>query len=120
MADVVEEKTVYRLFAMPLTSENITIASNERFSRATPFPAPGYVLIYTDAEKPDGAEEITKDRVELLSPADEQWLFDSNVALIAEEIELHKDDYFMRIGERIDALEDELKRQKGAMERKGA
>ena len=118
MADI--EKTVYRLYALPLTSYNISIAARERFSRATPSPAPGYVLIYTDSEKPDGATEITKERVKLLSPADERWLFDSNAALIAEQIELHRPDILGGLAESIDALETELKNQKETLHTKGA
>ena len=44
------DKTVYRLYALPLTANNIRAAAQERFSRATPTPAPGYVLVYTDGE----------------------------------------------------------------------
>ena len=114
------DKTVYRLYALPLTATNINIASKARFSRATPSPVPGYVLIYTEGEKPDGAMEITKEQVNLLSPADERWLFDSNAALIAEQIELHKPDILGGLAESIDALETELKKQKETLEKKGA
>ena len=114
------EKTVYRLYALPLSGENIAIAALERFSRATPTPAPGYVLIYTDGDSPQNSEEITKERVNLLSPADERWLFDSNAAIIAEQIELHKPDILCGLSDSIAALESELKKQKEDYERKGA
>ena len=113
------EKTVYRLYAMPLTANNIRAAAQERFSRATPSPAPGYVLVYTDGEKPRGSEEITKERVDLLSPADERWLFDSNTALIAEQIELHKPEVMKGLSESIAALETELRKKKAELEARG-
>ena len=113
------EKTVYRLYALPLTSNNIKTAAQERFSRATPSPAPGYVLVYTDGEKPRGSEEITKERVNLLSPADERWLFDSNTALIAEQIELHKPDVMAGLSQSIEALETELRKRKKELESRG-
>ena len=113
------EKTVYRLYALPLTAENIAVAANERFSRATPTPTPGYVLVYSDGDAPPQSEEITKERINLLSPADEQWLFDSNVAIIAEQIELHKPDVLGGLSESIAALEQELQKQKKEYERKG-
>lgn len=114
------EKTVYRLFALPLTTHNISVAAQHRFSRATPSPAPGYVLIYTDGEKPMEATEITSERVNLLSPADERWLFDSNAALIAEQIAQRPQDFPGGIAESIDALEAALKKQKENLDKKGA
>lgn len=118
MTDI--EKISYKLFALPLTATNIAVAAQERFSRATPTPEPGYVLIYTDSDAPNGAEEITKESVGLLSAADERWLFDCNAALIAEQIELHKPDILRGISESIEALETELKKQKEDYDTKGA
>lgn len=118
MADI--EKTVYRLYALPLTLENIKVAAQKRFSRATPTPAPGYVLIYTEEEQPEGSKEITKDQINLLSPADEQWLFDSNAVLIAEQIEKKQPEILKGLADSIEALEAELKRQKEAFDMKGA
>ena len=114
------EKTVYKLYALPLTLHNIEIAASERFSRATPMPEPGYVLVYKSDNPPDGAFEITADAVNLLSPADERWLFDCNTALIAEQIELHEPDMLMGMAETISALENELKKKKEEFEKKGA
>ena len=112
-------KTIYRLYALPLTISNIDIAAKYRFSRATPTPVPGYVLIYTDDNTPDGAYEITEDDAKLLSAADERWLFDSNAAIIAEEIELHKPDILRGLSERVEALETELKLKKEELSEKG-
>ena len=38
-----EEKKVYRLYALRVTQESVETAMSERFSRI----APGYILIYT-------------------------------------------------------------------------
>ena len=54
-----DAKQSYKLYALPLTTENILAAANERFSRATPTPEPGYVLIYSEGQKPEGSTEIT-------------------------------------------------------------
>ena len=105
------EKKKYKLYALPLTNANIEVASNERFSRATPTPAPGYVLIYTDGKKPNGAKEITANNAELLATADKRWLFDSNAALIAEEIEANRPQIIKSLSESVEKLEHELKQK---------
>lgn len=110
MANDATEK--YRLYALPLTNDNILIAAHERFSRATPTPEPGYVLIYTNGEKPDGAVCIDADHASLLTAADARWLLDSGAALAAEELEKHKPEVLKGLSESIEALEEELKRKK--------
>lgn len=109
----------YRLFALPLNNENIEAASKARFSRATPSPEPGYVLIYTDGAKPKQATEITADKTELLSQADVRWLLDSNAALVAEEIEKNRPEIIRGLSERVETLEEELKRKKAELIERG-
>ena len=116
MADI--EKTVYRLYAMPLNAQSIANAAQERFSRATPTPEPGYVLIYTAGSAPEMSQEITKENINRLSPADERWLFDSNAALIAEEIRRREPEILSGLSEKIEALEKELERKKKEFEEK--
>ena len=112
-------KNTYRLYALSLTAENIEIASNERFSRATPKPEPGYVLIYTAGKAPAAAQEIGGERVKLLSQADAVWLLDSNAAIVAEEFEKNGKEVFQELSERVEALENELRRKKEEIDRKG-
>ena len=119
MMDESKPKVTYKLYAMPLNAGNIEIAAKQRFSRATPAPAPGYVLIYTTGRKPAGSEEITEERVELLTQADKQWLFDSNAAIIAEEVEKHKPEMLTGLSEQIAALEAELRRRKTEIDTEG-
>lgn len=115
MPDVVA-KTVYRLYAMPPTWDAILLATKERYARATPVPEPGYVLIYTDGEKPNGAQEITEDRRELLSDADRAWLLECGASILAEEAAKNKP-MLDALSERIEALEKELKRRKEELEK---
>ena len=117
MAD--DATKTYRLYALPLTGDNIALAAAERFSRATPTPEPGYVLIYTHSEPPRGAQEINEERTALLSQADIRWLFDSNAAIVAEEIEKNKPEVLKNLSARMETLEAELKRTKEKIDRKG-
>ena len=114
-----ETKKTYRLYALPLDGKNMEAAAKERFSRATPLPAPGYILIYTSGEKPADAEEITPERVSLLSPADMLWLTDSNSVILAEETQGKQTEVLQRLSEHIVALESELKRKREELQGKG-
>ena len=102
----------YALYALPLTEDNIRTAADARFSRATPTPEPGYVLIYTDGKMPKGAQEITPERASMLTAADARFLLDSAAALAAEELEKHKTEALQGLSESVEALEAELKRKK--------
>ena len=117
-----DAKKAYKLYALPLTTENILIAAEERFSRATPTPEPGYVLIYTNGNKPEGAKEIKAEHAELLSPADARWLLDTGAALVAEEIEKHKPEILkglQELSESMEVLENELKKKKDEISQRG-
>ena len=114
-----DAKQSYKLYALPLTTENILAAANERFSRATPTPEPGYVLIYSAGQKPEGSTEITAEHAELLSPADARWLLDSGAALAAEEIEKHKPEVLKGLSDSIEALENALKVKKEEIKNEG-
>ena len=107
-----EKERKYALYALPLTGENIAIAAKERFSRATPSPEPGYVLIYNQESAMPGATEITAEHAELLSPADARWLMDIGAALAAEEIEKHKPEVLKGLSESMESLEAELRKVK--------
>lgn len=113
------EKIVYKLYAMPLSAKSMKEMAKARFSRATPFPDPGYILVYTDGEPPKDSAEITKEREELLSEADKTWLNDTNRTIIAEVVERHRPDILKSLSDRMSALEAELKRRKQEMMEKG-
>ena len=107
-----DAKKTYRLYALPLTAQNIGIAATERFSRATPTPEPGYVLIYTCGEQPQGATEIDESKSALLTQQDLRWLMDSGAAILAEEIEKNTHKVFSNLSESVERLEEELARAK--------
>lgn len=112
-------KKLYRLYALPLSPENIALASKERFSRATPFPIPGYVLIYSTSLV-NNAVEITEEEVSRLSSGDSRWLFDCNVAIIAEEAKKHEAEVVKDLSFQLVALENELKKRKEELEKGGS
>ena len=111
--------TTYRLYALPLTTESILTAMNERFSRATPKPEPGYVLIYTAGKQPDGSQQITEDNQTLLSSDDQTWLLESGAVILAEEAAKQQPILMQNLSERVEALEKELERRQREIERKG-
>lgn len=102
----------YKLYALPLDAKSIEKAAKYRFSRATPNPAPGYVLIYADGRKPNDAVEITEKTASCLSPADVQWLIDSGAAILADEIEKNKPEVLKHLSESVETLENELAKVK--------
>lgn len=114
-----ENRRVYRLYALPMTGENIALAAGERFSRATPTPEPGYVLVYTDGNAPTKSVEVTADTASLLTPPDIRWLIDCGAAVAAEELEKHRPEVLRDMSEKIEALETELRKKKEELNRKG-
>ena len=107
-----ESKRTYRLYALPPTWEAIEIAMSEKYSRVTPTPAPGYVLIYTGGNPPEGAMQITEDESERLTSADVKWLVECGANILAEEVANQTPFAVESLSERIEALETELKKKK--------
>lgn len=106
------EAKAYKLYALPLLMHNVERAARYRYSRATPTPYPGYVLIYTDGDQPPGSQEITEDQKEMLTAEDARWLMDSRSAILFEELEAHLREMNKKLPDVIDALETELRRKK--------
>ena len=106
------EKTSYRLYALSLNRKNMELAASERFSRVTPY----YILVYTTAEKPTGAIEIIGEELERLSAEDSRWIFDCNIAILAEEAELRKPEVMRSLSERVERLEEELAKKRQELE----
>lgn len=102
-------KIVYKLYAMELNEDNMKTATKWRFSRGTIAPFPGYILIYTDKEAPNGAIEITEATANRLSEEDESWLLDCNMLILAEETEKRKPEILKELNERVEMLESVLK-----------
>lgn len=114
-----DAKKTYKLYALPLTAGNIGKAAEERFCRATPTPAPGYVLIYTDGNPAEHALRVTEEFAKLLTQADIRWLMDCNAAIFAEEVEKNRDEVMHSLSDSVEFLEAELKRRKEELETKG-
>lgn len=98
----------YKLYALRSTTENLEALVDERFTRATR----EYLLLYTTQEKPDNAVEVG---LEHLSIADIQWLQACNEVLVMEQMWQHQQDIAAAMGERIEELEIELKKQKESL-----
>ena len=113
------KKTIYRLYALPPTWKSVEKAENERFSRITPTPSPGYALIYTAGAQPKGSRRITKEREKLLTAADIQWLIECGATILAEEAAKQQTDFMQKLSERVDALEVELQRKHDELAEKG-
>ena len=112
-------KKNYRLYALPLTAENIELAARERFSRATPFPAPGYVLVYTRSPlgtSREDAVEITKETLGRLTEQDNRWFYDCNAVILAEEMQKNQPELMKILSERVTALEEELRKRKAELD----
>lgn len=103
-----ELKITYKLYALTIDRDGIKTASEQRFSRITPF----YILIYTDKEAPKDAIEIGEAELHRLTAADEQWLTDCNVTILLEETKKHEAEIAADLAKRMEKLEAALKVEK--------
>ena len=101
-------KKTYRLFALPMTEENVAQTEMQRFCRATP----RYVLVYTDGNAPDGSVEIGNDDLHRLTQGDKNWLTDCNFIILAQELKQNENAIATDVGKRLEALEEALKSEK--------
>lgn len=106
------KKTKYRLFAMRPDADGVKCAASNVYSRITP----QYVLIYKIGKRPSGALEIKGNDLGRLTIADERWLFEANLKIIAEEAQSKKPETEKKLQAMIDDLERALEeeRKKGA------
>lgn len=101
-----ELNIAYKLYALESNGEGIEIASKERFSRITKF----YILVYCkDGKPPKNGAEITQTETHRLSAADEQWLLDCNMAILAEEAKKNEAEITKKMSERLEEIEKLLK-----------
>ena len=99
-------KTVWRLYAMQPTEQNIEYAQTMRFARIEP----NYILIYKSGRKPTDSVSIGKDKLDSLSRADADWLFNCGVALLGDAVKRD----VPRTQEMLKKLETELEKQAAA------
>lgn len=110
-----ELRIEYKLYALDLNREGINEASKVRFCRITPF----YILLYLSGEAPTGAIEITETDTHRLTAADEQWLLDCNIVLLAEEAKKNERKIAEDMEQRIARLESALREEKEKLEAGG-
>ena len=99
----------YRLFALPATDESVRRAEKERFSRINI----DYVLIYKTGTVRDAAE-ITEAESHRLTEAERRWLYDCNLALIAEATKNNMGGILNNLSQKVDALAAALEAQRKA------
>lgn len=107
-----ELKIAYKLYAVGVTPDNIKEVSSERFCRITPF----YILVYTAGNPPKDSVEMTQTETHRLSEQDEQWLYDCNIVILAEEAKKHETEIAADMAERLARLEAALKEEKEKQE----
>lgn len=98
----------YRLFAAPVSTENVRRAASERFSRITA----EYILIYRKT-KPKNlpCAEIRGEDTAQLTEHDRVWLKDSILVLLAEAAAKTQEQSKARMNELIGSLEDALREE---------
>lgn len=105
------EKMKYQLYAMPYSPEAVSDAVNHRFNRING----KYILIYECNKSvyvpTTGYHIIEQNEVDCLSEAEKLWLIECNTILIAEESEKNADQILQSFAEKLQRLEEELKKE---------
>ena len=108
-------KKKYRLFALRPDESGVKCATESEFSRITP----KYVLIYKSGRKPENSVNIKSADLDRLTLADEQWLFESNLKIIAKEARKKRPETEAKLNAMVEslqkALEEERKKEEGAI-----
>lgn len=99
---------MFRLFALKSTAQTLKEAENERFARATQ----SYTLVFTEKESMPNAAEITTEHINRLTEADKRWLADCFSVLFYEDMKKDEKRLSQKMGEQIEVLEEELKKQR--------
>ena len=99
-------KTVWRLYALQPTEQNIEYAQTMRFARIKP----EYILLYKSGRKPKDAICIGKDKLDSLSQSDAEWLFNCGVVLLGDTVKRNTP----KTMEMLARLEAELQKQETA------
>ena len=94
----------YELFALRSTDENMSRILSNRFSRVTP----KYALVYTNKDAAENAVPIRNEDIRRLTKADEQWLLECNVRIIAEETKKSIHENGNKLNVMVDNLESAL------------
>lgn len=101
----------YKLYAFPYSLETVDKAVKHRFNRINI----RYVLIYEEPDKlyTDSSlyHIINEDETGYLSESEKAWLLECNIQIITEESLKKRDDILASFSEKLDLLEQELKKE---------
>lgn len=101
----------YKLYAFPYSLESVDEAVKHRFNRINI----RYVLIYEEPDKlyTDSSlyHIINEDETGYLSESEKAWLLECNIQIITEESLKKRDDILASFSEKLDLLEQELKKE---------
>lgn len=93
---------------MLTNDKNMAVATRYRFQRITPT----YILIYADEEPSDkNCTEIKAEDISSLSKQDFQWLEDSNIILLREFVEEHKESQVQSLKKFFEELDKNIKEE---------
>ena len=111
-----DEKKKYQLYAIPYSKRAVEYAINHRFNRING----KYILVYESNESvyvpTTGYHIIEQNEVDYLSEAEKLWLIECNTILIAEETQKNADQILQSFGEKLQRLEEELKKEAEGLE----
>lgn len=101
----------YKLYAFPYSLEAVDEAVKHRFNRINI----RYVLIYEEPDKLYTVSSlyhiINEDETGYLSESEKAWLLECNIQIITEESLKKRDDILASFSEKLDLLEQELKKE---------
>lgn len=97
----------YKLYALPFSTEAFAMARSARFSRI----CADYLLIYA-SKKLENAVEIKGDDLNQLNGAESRWLFDCNMALLAEDASNRSGDILRDMRQKLDAIAAALEQER--------
>lgn len=105
------ESKTYKLYAFPYSHEAVDEAVKHRFNRINI----RYVLVYEEPDKliTDTSlyHIINEDETGYLSDSEKAWLLECNIQIITEESLKKRDDILASFSEKLDLLEQELKKE---------
>lgn len=101
----------YKLYAFPYSHETVEEAIKHRFNRING----RYVLIYEEPDKLYTDDTvyhiINEDETGYLSDDERVWILECNIQIITEESLNNQDTLLASFGEKLDLLEQELKKE---------
>lgn len=97
-----------KLYALPYNEKSVKVAMGERFSRISV----GYVLLYTDAEAPEGSVEIGEADAHRLNTREREWLRECNFILLSEAVKANAEKIAEDMRERVERLELALREER--------